>query len=438
MGARRPAGRRTRRPVRPYFSLTRSNASVLRHIRQDHLVSRLEPAPHLDRVHRRLAHGHLRPRAVDAVLVDAEQADHALLLPVGGPAHIEHVDQVLELDRAVHAQIGPRALGELPLERDVHRDRAVEHGRVDPRHPARDDAVARVDGGRLADLDVLGLRLRDLELGLQLRLVRHARQVGPRLHVSAHVDRHLLQHPGDAGPHVQLVDLAVAQHDQRPQAIDLGLLHGQLRGPRLAQLHVALAFDLVLRLEALGLDLRQLARQGRDEPLVGQLGVGLRLHLRLAELRRRARGLRLLRQQVVLHRDPEVRQLRLGRLQLLLGLEQLLRLGRVAQDEDHGLGLHLGPGIDDDALDAPGGDRGNPADVLGNQRAQTPHLPLDVATLDRVDIHGRPLDRRCGGLQAGQRDRDERNGHQGNGADDDPADLLVPRDTRWALNVHAR
>ena len=62
-----------------------------------------------------------------------------------------------------------------------------------------DDAVAGVDFGRLADLDVLGLRLRNPELGLQPARIGDARQVLAGPDPLADFDRHLLEHAGEPG-----------------------------------------------------------------------------------------------------------------------------------------------------------------------------------------------------------------------------------------------
>ena len=60
---------------------------------------------------------------------------------------------------------------------------------------ALDDAVARVDFGDLADRDVLGLRLGDAQLGLQVRRVGDAREVGARRDLLADFDRHTCSTP---------------------------------------------------------------------------------------------------------------------------------------------------------------------------------------------------------------------------------------------------
>ena len=151
------------------------------------LVALLQPGFHLHRVHGGLADRDGRAGAGDAVGVHLEQADDALLLAVGRPPDEQDVVEPLELDRAVHAQVGPGAFRQLAGERHVDRHRAVLHGRVDPRHAAGDDAIARVDRRRLSDHDVLGLRLGDLQLGLQMALVGDAGQLRARAGMIRHL-----------------------------------------------------------------------------------------------------------------------------------------------------------------------------------------------------------------------------------------------------------
>ena len=62
-----------------------------------------------------------------------------------------------------------------------------------------DDPVARVDGRRLADQDVLGLGLRDADDRLELVRHGHAGQVGADGDALALLDRDQLEHARDAG-----------------------------------------------------------------------------------------------------------------------------------------------------------------------------------------------------------------------------------------------
>ena len=141
-----------------------------------------------------------------------------------------------------HAQVGHRALRQIAGERDVDRARAVLHRRIDAGDAPCDDAVARVDFGLLAELDVLGLRLGDLDFRLQAARVRDAREVRARRDLLADFDRHQLQHAVEAGADLELVALLLRQLEQRVRLIDQRLLHVKLRAHR-----IGLAGELILR-----------------------------------------------------------------------------------------------------------------------------------------------------------------------------------------------
>ena len=84
------------------------------------------------------------------------------------------------------------------------------HRRIDARDAPFDDAVARVDFRLLTELDVLGLRFRDLDFRLQPARVRDAGEVRARGDLLADFDRHQLQHAVEAGADFQLVAAAAA------------------------------------------------------------------------------------------------------------------------------------------------------------------------------------------------------------------------------------
>src|SRR5258706_333406 len=63
----------------------------------------------------------------------------------------------------------------------------------------------------LTELDVLRLRFRNVQLGLEAAGHGHARQVGPGGHALPDLDRHDLEHALDAGADLQGVRLALAE-----------------------------------------------------------------------------------------------------------------------------------------------------------------------------------------------------------------------------------
>ena len=93
---------------------------------------------------------------------------------MNGAADVEDVFEILEFDGAIDAEIGARAVWERFGEQDVDGDGAVLDGGIDAGDPALDDAVAGVDGGRLANRDVSGLGFGDFDFGLQVLGVGNA------------------------------------------------------------------------------------------------------------------------------------------------------------------------------------------------------------------------------------------------------------------------
>src|SRR6185437_13313798 len=61
---------------------------------------------------------------------DLEDADRSVGLAEAGAAHVEHVIQPFERDRAVHRQVRAGALGERVVERDFDRDRSLDRRRI--------------------------------------------------------------------------------------------------------------------------------------------------------------------------------------------------------------------------------------------------------------------------------------------------------------------
>src|SRR5947199_1241427 len=269
-------------------------AILRRGVRQDHLVAGLQSLDDLDGVDRHAADLDGSPGRGLAILVELEQLDLAVRRPEARAADEEHVLQPLDLDRAVHREVRTGALRQLAVEGDVDDHRAVLHRRRDAHDVAADQAVAGVDRGPQAELDVLGLHLGDVQLGLELLGPGDARQHRAGGHLLAHLHRQLLEHAGDAGPHLERIHLVLSQLVERRVLFDPGALGGELGGGRALVLLVALLFDRRLLDELLGLEGRQLLRDVRQQPLLEQLEIRLRLELRLLALRFHQGHLRLL------------------------------------------------------------------------------------------------------------------------------------------------
>ena len=114
------------------------------------------------------------------------------------------------------------------------------------------------------------------------------------------------------------------------------------------------------------------------------------------ELGVRGRDHAFLRKHVVLEAGVEARELGLGEGQLALGVERLELDVRVHELEQHGLLVDRLAGVDEDALDASGRDRRDPADAFGNERAAAAHLTQHRAPAHLVDPQRRALDGRRG------------------------------------------
>ena len=272
---------------------------------------------------------------------------------------------------------------------------------------SRDDAVAGVDGRRLTDLDVLGLRLRDAQLGLQHRRVAHPGQVGPGGDALPFVERHLLQHAGHPGPHPQVGHLPPPQLVQRPETVHLGLLDRELRLYGVGGHPQPFLLERVARIELLLGRLRLLELERRDESLREELTVGVRLQARRLALRLGGGELRALVEQIALDLHLPVAVACLRRFEIQPRIEHgLLQLG-VAQLEDDGVGRDEGAGPDDDPFHGPVGGGRDPADLLRDQGAGAAHLTHHRAALHRVEVDGVAVDERRRRLQPRDAARDD-------------------------------
>ena len=93
---------------------------------------------------------------------------------------------------------GRAPCGSVAFKLHVDRHGAVLDGGVDAADLALDDAVVRVDFGRLADLDVARLGFGNLERGLELVGLHDLGERDADGDVLAHLVRQVYQHAGDA------------------------------------------------------------------------------------------------------------------------------------------------------------------------------------------------------------------------------------------------
>src|SRR5580698_1862879 len=196
----------------------------LRHIGQDDFVADVQARQNFHGVDRVAAQLDVDALGVGIVRHDFEEADRRIGLTVHRPADIQNVFQVLEGDRAVHAEVGARAERKRVVDADIHGDRAVDDRGIDADHVAIYDTVARIDGRALTDDDVLRLCFRNLDFSFQFFWIGDARDVCANGYALTNIDREQLQHAGDARANMQRVGLALAQFEHGACLFEVGLL----------------------------------------------------------------------------------------------------------------------------------------------------------------------------------------------------------------------
>ena len=277
--------------------------------------------------------------------------------------------------------------------------------------PSR-DAVPRVDGGRLADGDVLGLRLGNAEHRLEPPGLHDPRERGAALGPLPDFERQLLEDAVGAGHHDHRADAAALELVHVAEPVDLRLLQAELRVGRLPHDVEALLLDLVPRAELLDLVAGAAGFVGGDELLggerLGRLGVALGIEVGGA----RAGDLGFLGEALRRQIGVEIHLFRPRDGELTLRLQRLELDVRVAQLEQHGLRLHFLTGLGQAPLHPPRRHRGDVPDALGDERARTPHLDHQRAALDGVDPDRGPVHARRRRLEAvqaegGQHDRED-------------------------------
>src|SRR6266480_3242072 len=193
-------------------------------IGKDHLIPRLEPVYDLNGVHGALAQLDRSTNGFRSAAYNFEHADGVVLLPERRTADENYVIEVLELDCSINAEIGPRALRQRLIKRDLHIDRPLLYGGINARDVAIRDTVASVDHSFLTNLNVLRLSLSDLDLRFQLRRVRDAREVIADFQALSDLHRQLLQDSRHAGAYMQRFHLVSLQPGKFFGLVDRGLL----------------------------------------------------------------------------------------------------------------------------------------------------------------------------------------------------------------------
>ena len=199
------------------------------HIRKDDFVAHLQSLTDLDGVHRGATETDLHAHRFFSVVHHFEDAHGAIGFSVDRTTNVEHVREALDFDGAFDAEVGARARGQRTIESNVHGDGAVDDGGIDARNFSGNYAVVGVDGGFLADKDILSLSLRDFELGLQVRRLGDASEGGALQNFLADFDVKLLQDAVNSRPDVELIELRFFQFVEGMLLVDFRLLNGELR-----------------------------------------------------------------------------------------------------------------------------------------------------------------------------------------------------------------
>src|SRR5262245_62897640 len=154
------------------------------------------------------------------------------------------------------------------------------------------------------------------------------------------------------------------------------------------------------------------------------------------EVRRDTRRRGALVQELAFELDLLALQLRLSGLHFPFGIDDDSRELRVAELEDDRVLLHLIAGVAEDALDATLRHGGDPANLLGDERAGAADLAQHLAAFHRVDPERALLHPRRGGLHAREAVGDERSGGDQAHADQETPLTLRASDRGWAFEIH--
>src|SRR4029077_13083152 len=239
-------------------------------------------------------------------------------------------------------------------------------------------------------------------------------------------------HTGIARAHLERPQHVLLEVRHRAQPVYLGPLDRELGVDRLGHQRQALLLDAIASFELQRLVFGQGRLVARHAAVraqrLGDLGVALRLQVFGARGRHEAR----LREALILEIGSLAHEIGAGCREVLLGLEGLDLNVRVGEVEQHRLRRHMLPRLREHAIDAAGGERRDEADVLRHERAGPPHLAHHLAAAHRIDPQRGPVDARCRGFEAG-----EKNGEQQDRRGGDPASQVTAVLRHWrAGNVH--
>src|SRR5436853_3493163 len=199
-----------------------------RHIRQNHLVSYLQSVQHLDGIYRTAPQFDETPRGALTIGISLEQTHNTVRLAEHGPADVDHIAQILQLDGSIHTQVRHRARRQSADQPDVNNPGAIDDGRVKAADFSRDDTIARVHLSILPEGDVLGLCLRDFQLGFESPGLCGFRQSRARRNSLAHLHQQFRNNAVDTGADFERFDLAFLQLEHGTKLVDFSSLRREL------------------------------------------------------------------------------------------------------------------------------------------------------------------------------------------------------------------
>ena len=118
-------------------------------------------------------------------------------------------------------------------------------------------------------------------------------------------------------------------------------------------------------------------------------------------------------EEVAVDGDLEAFEVGLGGLELVFGVESFALENGIAELEDDAVGLDDGAGMQDDAVDAGIGLRGNPLNIFGDEGADAANVADHGAALDLVGPDGGFVDGGSGGTKTRDAEGDASQGDDG-------------------------
>ena len=405
------------------------------HVGEDYFVADFEALENFDGVDGTLAELDVDADGFRAVVDQLEQTDGAVRLAVNGAADEENVLEIFEFDGAIDAEIGAGAKRERLDDLDVDGDGAIYHGRVDAGNPTVDDAVARVDGSGLADGDILGLGFGDFDFGLEMLGIGDAGEIRARNNVLADLDGDELKNALNAGANVKGIEFAAFEVIEGALLIDFRLLRLNTGARGFLGILGAVILELGADGELLDLHTRKLLGDLGAEALGTEFRVHFVLDFGLFEFAANGCGGGFLVEKLAVDLDLETFEVGLSSLELIFGVEGFALENGVAELQDDAVWLNDGAGIQNLAIDARIGLRGDPADVLRDEGAEAMDFTEHGAAFYVVGPDGAFVDGGSGGTEMGDAVGDAGDGNDDDAGIEDAADSFGVG-VGWSLNVH--